>query len=230
MKQKPNVFEKYLYHKYYETDMPVKKGGPVITISREFGCRASDLAEKIVTKISRNENDEKKWYIINKEIFSKSVEELHTNPERIEHIFEGKFKSALNSLSESFLKTIYLPDSKIIKTIKNVIKSYAFTGNIIIVGRASCVIVSEFPHSLNLKLYAPIDYRIQKISKIFNITKKEALDEINKMDIKRNSFMKFFTGNRNETDYYDVMINCAKYDEPELIDMIINLAKERGLI
>jgi cytidylate kinase len=231
--EKENKFVKYLSKTLKPEEMPKKGGGPVITISRDHGCSAGFIAEKLVEKINEyysSNKKHKKWSWISKEILEKSAEELRTKPEKIAHIFSGGEKSLLEDLSLSFIGKYYISDSNIIATIKKIIRGYAVEGNVVIVGRGSCVVAADIEKSLHLRLFAPLEWKIKKISERFGLTRKEALDLIKQTEFKRTEFMKLLLKSKPETDFYDLMINCESFSEDEIINLLFNLCREKKLI
>ncbi len=230
---KENVFVRYLSKKYDDMEKTPREAGPVITISREFGCDAPAIADKIILKLNAKyakSHSQKLWSIISKEVLGHAAQELQTNPAKISHIFDGKGKGFFDNLAESFMKYYYLPDNRIIKTIKNVIKSYAWQGNVVIVGRASCAITKDVPKALHIKLIAPFEYRAKRIAEKYDIPVKDAREQVVSVDEKRNAFMKFFTGDKPELDHYDVILNKSRYDEDYIVDLIIRLAEDKKLV
>ncbi|MCX7735984.1 MAG: cytidylate kinase-like family protein [Candidatus Kapabacteria bacterium] len=231
--EKENKFVKYLSKVLKQEEGIKKGGGPVITISRDHGCSAGFIAEKLVERINEYmslNKKHKKWIWISKEILEKSAEELRTKPENIAHIFSGGEKSLLEDLSLSFIGKYYISDSNIIATIKKVIRGYAVEGNVVIVGRGSCIVASDIEKSFHIKLFAPLEWKIKKISERFGLTRKEAMDLIKQTEYKRSEFMKLLLKSKSESDFYDIMINCESFSEQEIIDLIFNICKERNII
>ena len=68
--------------------VPKKKHapGPVITISREYGCPAKHLAERLaagLNKIEVENYSKNRWQWISKEILDESARELNLNPSMV---------------------------------------------------------------------------------------------------------------------------------------------------
>lgn len=231
--EKENKFVKYLSKALKPEETKTEGGGPVITISREHGCSAGFIAEKLVNKINAHYQNNKKhklWFWISKEILEKSAEELRTKPEKIAHIFSGGEKSLLEDISLSFIGKYYISDSNIIATIKKIIRGYALEGNVIIVGRGSSIVASDIEKSLHIKLFAPLEWKAKRISERFGLTRKEAIDLIMQTEHKRQEFLKLLLKSRNETDFYDIMINCEGFSEEEIVNLIFYVSKEKKLV
>lgn len=229
--QKENLLVKY-FSRYIHTDILPPTGGPVITISREYGCFAHEIADGLAEIINTKHdgiNGKPYWNIISKEILSRSAEELQTKPEKIEHIFDGKEMGFFEEVVGSVIKNYYVRNSAIIKTVKNVIRSYAWEGNAIIIGRASCVIAADIEKSLHVKLVAPLEYRIGRIAAKYNLNRREASEQVKQVDESRLAFLNFFTGTKPEIEYYDLMLNRSHFTKENIVDIIYKTAEHRGL-
>lgn len=118
--QKENLLVKY-FSRYLQKDEPRHTGGPLITISREYGCFAHEIAVSLADALNRKHIDTHKtkpWNIISKEILSRSAEELKAKPEQIEHIFDGREMGFFEEVVGSVIKNYYVKNSTIIKTVK----------------------------------------------------------------------------------------------------------------
>ena len=226
------ILSKYLYNlNCKKTNNYVKnKLGPVITISRECGCNASVIANKLSLELSKQKkhvSNVEKWIWINKEILSDSAKKLNVHPHKIEHIFKAEEKPFLEDIVSSFFNS-YISESIIKKTITDIIKLYAENGNVIIVGRAGSVITEYLPDSIHIKLIAPLTWRVDNFSKKNNLPAKEAKKIILNTDKNRENFIKFFTKNTDNENYHAIF-NCSKLSIDEIIKQILFLAKQKKL-
>jgi len=183
-----NILLKYLEErlKTVKEHKPIVAEGPVITISRDFGCPAnlvaSDLAE-LLTK--RDDPSKEPWKVITKEILDESAKELGLDPEKIEYIFKFEKRSVFDEIIEAFSSKYYKSERKIRNTIRDVIHDFGGKGRVIIVGRAGSTILHDVPRSLHVRLIAPLDYRIEGVSKRHQISHRAARRLTVDMDRKR---------------------------------------------
>jgi cytidylate kinase len=209
-----------------------KEIGPVITISREYGCWATRiaelLAEEINTKYLKEQN--KKWKAISKHILNDVAQLLNRDPQTIAHIFGAKDRGLLTDIIDSFSPETYSSDDNIIRTISNVVKSFGEQGNTIIVGRASSVLLRHIPQTIHVKLVSPFEKRVERIKTRFNISEKEAAQQIKTVDERRARFMSFYDGNKPDDELFDIVLNREFLKEKEIVSLIIDLAKFRGII
>ncbi len=227
------VFRKYLSDQFFQIDMTKKDAGPVITISRETGCFAGRIAERLTSKINamnKATGKEDNWNYITKEILEKVADKLKIKPESVNHIFEAHKTPIMEELANSIFSPHYVSDSMIITTLKNIIKSFAFEGNVVIIGRAASMITHEIHKSLHIKLYAPKNFREKNLMEINHISQKNAKEIIKNTDSQRETFIRFFLDKKSEMEYYDSMINCSRFEEDQIVDMIYFNALEKELL
>lgn len=228
-----NILLKYLEdrYKYHIPKEKDKSPGPVITISRDFGCPANmcanNLAE-VLTKIDDGENEP--WRVISKEILEQAAKELGLTPEKIEFVFKFEKRSAVDEIIEALSSKYYKSERKIKNTIREVIRSIGEQGRVIIVGRAGSAILQNIPDSLHVKLIAPLDFRIDGVSRRHEISHSEARKLTEEMDKKRAQLRSEFAGKRIHSVDYDLIFNCEKFKSENIVELITKAAEIRGLV
>lgn len=227
-----NILLKYLEERYkYEPDHEIKNPGPVITISRYFGCPANmcanDLAEMLTEMEDAHDNP---WKVISKEILDQAAKELGLTPEKIEFIFKFQKRSAVDEILEALSSKYYKSERKIKNTIREVIRAIGEQGRVIIVGRGGAAILKDIPNSLHVKLIAPIDFRVHGISKRHEISHVEARKLAEEMDKKRSQLRADFAGRKMKLDDYDLIFNCEKFMPEHVVKSVAEAAKVQGFI
>lgn len=227
-----NILLKYLEDRYkYQTPAKeIRSRGPVITISRYFGCPANmvanDLAEVLTEMEGAHDNP---WKVINKEILDKAAKELGLTPEKIEFVFKFEKRSIIDEILESLSSKYYKSERKIKNTISEVIRAIGEEGRVIIVGRGGVAILKDIPNSLHVKLFAGPDYRIKGISKRHEISYVEAKRLAEEMDKKRSQLRAEFAGRKMELVDYDLIFNCEKFSNDEIVKTVAKVAGMKGL-
>lgn len=228
-----NILLKYLEdrYKYQIPKKEVKSPGPVITISRFFGCPANmcahDLAE-LLTEIEGAHKDP--WKVINKEILDEAAKELDLSPEKIEFIFKFEKRNAIDDVLAALSSKYYKSERKIKNTVRDVIRLIGERGRVIIVGRGGVAILKDVPNSMHVKLFAPMDYRVKGISKRHEITTAEARKLAEEMDKKREELRAEFIGRKMELVDYDLIFNCARFNPDEIVQTVAKIAQLKGII
>lgn len=211
--------------------------GPFITISRQAGCSAQRLAiklSKILTGYSymSETKTDVDWKWVDKNVFSRTVQEM------IKEIKMGNFKDAeeaitlLNEVARAFNdETIYdISDERLINTLKGIICRLANQGRSIIVGRSAGVILRDVPNRLNIRLEAPLEWRINRIMQIKDFSRAEAVYYINEADNKRDSFIEKIIGRKARNNDFDIIFNYASLEDDQIINAVINILQNKEII
>lgn len=210
-----------------------KEPGPVVTISRQSGCSARRLTQKLVEELNkrtRDRKDYKEWDYINKELLQKAAKELDVKPSEIAYVFKYQERNALGDIFASYANKYYKSDRKIRKTIAEVIRSIASEGNIIIIGRAGVVLTKDVMKSLHISLEAPLEWRSLMISERYDLSFAEARKSVVEMDKKRERFRESFEGRNTDYTWFDVTFNRMSLTENEIIEAIIKMMESKKLI
>ncbi len=203
--------------------------GPIITISREVGCNGVKLAYKIASRLN-NEAKTPEWKVLSKEIFFQSARELDLEPEKVRSIFKQSDKYAFNEILSAFSNKRFKSEKKIIKTVTDVIRTFALDGFYIIVGRAGHFIAQDVKNALHLRLIAPLEYRIKTIMDNNHLNREEAIEFIDKVEKERLAFRKSIGNVSCEVDCFDMFINRASFDDEKTIDLIENALEKKDIL
>jgi cytidylate kinase len=210
-----------------------KDPGPVVTISRQSGCSARRLTQKLVAELNKRtltKENSKEWDYINKELLEKAARELNVKPSEIAYVFKYQERNALGDIFASYANKYYKSDRKIRKTIADVIRSIAAVGNIIVIGRAGVVLTKDIMRSLHISLEAPLEWRSLMISERFDLSYTEAKKSVIEMDKKREKFRESFEGRNTDYTWFDITFNRMSLTEDEIIGTIIKMMEIKKLI
>lgn len=229
-----NILQKYLEerHKNQRKKQPAEPG-PVVTISREFGCSGKFLADKIAYRLKqegRGEASKGKWKVISKEILERSAKELELDPSHIEYVFNYEKKSAIDEILGALSFKYYKSDRKIKNTIKNVIYTFGKQGNSIILGRGGSAITRNIEKAVHIRLIAPLNWRTEVIKKRFQLDNKKARDYIIDIDKKRAELRNEMAGVTVDDTHYDLIFNAQNFTYDEMTQIIIEIMEMRKLI
>jgi cytidylate kinase len=228
-----NILLKYLEERYkYRIPNKQKASiGPVITISREFGCPANICASDLAEVLSKIDGDDKEpWKVISKEILEQAAKELDLTPEKIEFVFKYEKRSAVDEILESLSSKYYKSERKIKNTIRDVIRSIGEQGRVIIVGRAGSTILRDIPKSLHIKLISPLDYRVEGVSRRHEIPHSEAKKLTIEMDKKRAQLRDELAGHKIDDIDYDLIFNTMIIKPNEIVELIAKTASLKGIV
>jgi cytidylate kinase len=224
---------KYVSDRIHEEGDKAKYAGPVITISREYGCPAKIISGRLAEELTRKlfvKGKEAKWKFVTKEIMAESAKALEIDPEKIKYVFQYEQKGVVDEIIAAQFNKYYKSERKIRNTVAKVIRNMANEGNVIIVGRGGVAITHDIERSLHIQLEAPLEWRSLRISENFNITPEEARKTALDIDRKRKEFREHFQGKDTDYTWFDLTINCMSFSIEEIVHIIAKVAELRKLI
>ncbi len=231
-----NLFFKYMKErigKRKAVDTSNLSLGPVMTISREFGCPALDIAielAKTLTEKNKESGINKEWRVVSKEIIEESARELKLTPSLIDDLSEYKHNSFFENLT-LFLSDNYYPgNTKVKNTIAKFIYETAAEGNVIIVGRAGEAITKNIEKSFHTKIIAPLDWRAQEVSLSENLSISDAKKRCIDQDRRREQFRHFFEGDKPDNEFFNITFNYRDMTTEEIVELLEIVAEIRGFI
>ncbi|MCT4603073.1 MAG: cytidylate kinase-like family protein [Marinifilum sp.] len=202
--------------------------GPVVTISRECGCTAINIANSLAAKLSAKTG--KRWNVLTKEILERSAKELNLDPAKIEYVFNSKEKSTWDEILAALSSKYYQSDKKIKKTIAEVVQSFACKGNCIIIGRGGVVLTNDIERSFHVKLQAPLEWRAAQLQKIYKRDIKEMLEYADEIDKKREILRNYFNKESLPNTVFDVIYNSKNLSEDHIVDSCLHLMERKGVL
>ncbi len=194
--------------------------GPIITISRQTGIGAAAICEKLTEYFNRNAiSDYKDWTYFDRDLIEKVMED-HNLPDHFRKFLTEEKPTKVDSWFGEILGISPSKISLLHKTTHTIMKLAEF-GNTIIVGRAANVILSKKPNAFHVRLVAPLNFRIENASKLYNVDHKVAAEFIKQEDEERkNYFWKYFHKNVDDPLLYHSVINTNLLSFEEIAEMI----------
>ena len=206
----------------------------VITINRELGSGGRTVGEKLARKLGVPFYD--------KALIKALMEEYHLTVEEIEHLKGQKdrwWKDFQRHVlpfydtariqyyyTNSNLEPELLTSGEIFKTETRIVEEIAKEESCIIAGRSGFYIFRKHPNHLSILIQAPMENRIKRICGKQNISEKEALETINKVDKMRENYINTYTDtSRYDARNYDLVFNMADHTEDEIVDLILQYIK-----
>ena len=199
----------------------------VITIGRQFGSGGSEIAKKLAERMNLNYYD--------KNLIELASEKSGINQKFFEQADE-KHNSFLYSLSMAhyggLVSPVYLNDvitnDKLFIIQSNLIKEIASKEDAIIVGRCASEILAKEENVLSLYIHAPIDIRIERIAKLYDMSTKSAETLIKRTDKSRSSYFNFYSSkNWGAADSYDLSIDSSVLGIDKTVDLLEEYIKHK---
>ena len=170
------------------------KQGVIITIAREHGSSGKQIGKIVAQKLGIP------FYY--KEMIDLAAKESGLNSE---------FIADINTDSPSILHSLYLNTDLVQRAIiaqDNVIKQIADEGSCVIVGRAADHTLRDYNNVINIFIYAPEEYRINRIMEVYGDDYETAKKNVRHSDEARDSYYKNISGKSwGDRHNYHIMID-----------------------
>ena len=188
----------------------------IITISREFGCNAREVARKAAAELGVEFYDKDLVDMaaeragISRDSFLDSEEMLDKNADRLLKSFG--YGSSTQFYSDKAVKA----QVDIIRDLANKRVSAIFFG------RCADYALADEPHCLNIFIRSNMDDRIKRISERLNVTENKAKDIIKKKDKERSSYYNYYTSKKwGDARSYDLCLNTSQISVEDSIELIL---------
>lgn len=197
----------------------------IITISRQFGSGGRTIAKELARRLGYDYYDkeiiegvaEKTGF--SREVIASKGEEA-PGKTVFSYGFEGQgIPGVMNGMSmNDYIWTVQ----------RNVIKEIADSGKpCVIVGRSADYILKDYDDVLNVYICADIEFRKERIVKLYGQTDKKPEKRLDEKDKKRAANHKHFTDLQwGFAPNYDICLNSSQIGIDTCVDILESLAKK----
>lgn len=201
----------------------------IITIGRQNGSGGREVGKKLAEKLGIPFYDKELIQMAAKkcgidETIAKENEETATNS--LLYSLSTGAATIWNSgiLLESDLPLtdrIYIAQSEIIR-------KFASEGDCVIVGRCADEVLKNNPNCINVFIHADINYRVNRMTHLHNLTEEKAIKQIKRMDKKRSNYYNYFTDKKwGDLQTYNVTLDTSKFGIDLTVDILEKIYKDR---
>lgn len=177
----------------------------VVTISREFGSEGNYIGIKVAEALGYHSVFKKE---INKvfEQFGISTFEKIYYTER-HYSFWSKFEDMRRETMEMLTE---------------VIRTFAYHGNVVIIGRCGYAILGTFTDVFNVRIQAPLPIKVERIMKEEMLDRDNAKRFVQEEDSKRARILQLYYSTRwDRTSAFDMVINTGKVPLDSAASLIV---------
>lgn len=194
----------------------------IVTISRQFGSGGREIGAKLAGRLGIPFYDN--------EIIMQAAKETGF----AEKSFENAEKKAANSLLYSIAMgmnaftnqeigfTQLSLDDQIYIAQSNVIRNVAKEGPCVIVGRCADYILREHPEAVHVFIWADMEFRKQRATKMYGLKEHKITEEIVKSDKRRANYYNYHTDEKwGRADHYHLSLRSDYVGIDASVDCII---------
>jgi cytidylate kinase len=186
----------------------------VLTIEREYGCGAAEIARLLAKKLG--------WKLWDRELTAEIARVANVDPsavsvceERVDSTFQRLVKVFWRGSYERSANLEYQPfgPDRMVEVGEQVMKDIAERGNCVIVGRGAPYFLRERSDAFHVFLYAPRGEKLRRVQD--QGTKLRAAEDlVDTVDRERMEFIKhYFHADWPTRSLYHLMINTAMGNE-----------------
>ena len=180
-----------------------------VTISRQAGCGARVVAELLAARLQAHPvENSMPWTIFDRNLMEKVLEEHQLPKYLADFLPEDRISALEDMLSDIF--GLHPPQETIVKQTAETILGLAELGGAILIGRAGNIITAKLPHVLQVRLVAPLEQRIARVTQDQGLTAAEARDFCLREGQGRERYLKkYFHADINDPLRYHLVINTG---------------------
>lgn len=193
----------------------------VVCIGRQFGSGGHEIGSALAKELHLP--------LYDKELLKKAAADSGI----VEELFEKADEKAVNSFLYASTMGVqaavgsfanyddYLTNDKLFRLQSNAIKEIAAAGPCVIIGRCADYILRTSPRRLSVFIHAPLELRVQRIAKLYNIEEDAARSMIKKTDKNRANYYSFYAdGDWGAAATYDLCLNAGKLGIEKSVQML----------
>ncbi len=221
----------------------------VITISRQYGCAANEIAAKVAEALG--------YEVVDKELIAHVAAEAQTSEEEV-----ARYDEASLSPIEKFLRALvrfttpeealawspgplrevplWLPPreqwqkegarvldhEECLRFTQMVLRKLAQKRRVILIGRGAMVVLRDIPNALHIRLYAPVEWRVQRVAQQENLPLDKARAKVCAEDRRRADYLRQFYGvDWNDPSLYHLVLNVAALGLENTAQLILAAAR-----
>ncbi len=195
-----------------------------VTISREYGSGGGEIAMRLAKRLG--------WQLIDHDIVRRVAQEMGVSEEEAEardERAESLLSRILNSmqgidpaLMVNAPPVAFTSDALIYRqALSRVVNAAVTRGHVVIVGRASQVLLANRRDVLHVRVIAPLEMRVQYVMQREGLDEAAARSRVQMKDRDRIRYLQSeYQKNPEDPHLYDIVINTAVLDLDSVVDII----------
>ena len=192
---------------------------PFVAVSREFGCEALPLAERLTTILNERCRPSIPWVAYDRQLLDKVAQELNMQRDILESL-DGKRRDEMSELFDNIINR-KVADAVVVRKLAEVIRSLAVHGHAILVGRGSSLATQDLRNGLHVRLVAPRDWRVHKIASDRNISNREAEAIVDEGEKQRHHYIAtFFLLDPQNSFHHDLIIDNSRFNLAQIAEIV----------
>lgn len=222
----------------------------IVTISRQLAAGGSEVAAGVAKALSLRIIDRETidqaamecgvpeialhelGYEGRRGLMQRILDALKTSP-AIPTILEMQRRESMLAMPPRSIFTPAMPllsaaMEEYVRMVGLVIQNMAKEGNVLIIGRASQMLLRDNPEALHVQVVAPLSCRVQKLTCLEGLNQREATQRILASDGARAEYLRRYYGvNWLDPQLYDLVINTGQITIQTAVQLVVMTQVQR---
>ena len=191
-----------------------------VTISRESGSGACEIAEQLAARLQSGPHSGKRpWTVFDKNLVTRVLEDHHL-PKRMADCIPEDRRTELQDAVEEFFG-LRPPSWTLIHHTSETILRLVELGNVILIGRGSNMVTRDHSEVLHIRLVGSEQMRAMRIADARKISRKAALEVLRKEDRGRARYVKkYFSADIGDPCLYHMVFNTDLVSQIHVVTVL----------
>lgn len=211
--------------RYGDMQKRAVRARPFITISREYGCMAYRLGERLAEALNA-QHPESHYTVFDREALEALVAD-----DAIRHDVINSLSERTRGVIEDWVRRLIAdtrPESRIYRHLAETLCSIAAGGDAIIIGRGGAAITRQMPGGIHVRLIAPIEWRIQNLRNYPGRAGEANREFVKQADREREQFVRKYLGvDPTDPSLYHLILNNRLLDVGDQVAAIAATVRRR---
>ncbi len=201
----------------------------IVTISNQYGCGAVAIAERAARELGYQFVDRQLPVVVAKRMKISREEALAAD--ETGRSLGARLLSSLELSTPEISATTFGEtfDDEYMRAVQQAVRDYAARGNVVIAGRAAGVILGRRADVLRVFMYAPREWRIERIAFELQIDPKAAAAEIDRIDRAREAHLRdWYNVAFGKLDIYDLAVDTSTFGPERSASLIVDAVRSHS--
>jgi len=201
----------------------------VVTVSNQYGTGAVAIAQRVAGELGYDCVDRQLPVVVAKRL-GIAPEDVEANEDTARSFGERWLESLERATPELATSSTGRPfDETLLQAVQDAVRESASRGSAVIVGRGAGAILGRDPGVLRVFMHAPREWRIERVMSAFEIERKTAEAEVDRIDRMRTAYLSDWYGLRfGDPANYDLCIDTSRLDEAQCAATIVSAVRARS--
>ncbi len=188
----------------------------VITLTRQFASNGRPIAQAMSRELGIEFYD--------RDIVEATAARLGLSVREVSDSEDTHSSSFFRSLYPLGTGALSVQD-ELFQTQSNIIRDLAQRESCIIVGRCADAVLRDRTDTLNIRVYAPYEYRLRVCLEQLEMDERTARKMIDRIDKSREQYHREY-GGCGPDDYSHILLNAARFTVPQAAELLCGVARQ----